>query len=137
MELYLLSLGVALLLVVLFWPDQEQLPTDDYLNLLSPTAWKEEAQIYEQILKLHPMLTLNQHNRTLMRLHSRNKVERRIVRPHDMREIESPNRFGRTYTDHIEAFCTLTSVDYKLANEHGGKRTWFPSPIFSAPIRMW
>jgi hypothetical protein len=122
MEELLLSLGISLFVVCLFWPKQENWPTDDYLALLSPTEWKEEAKIYEEILRLHPMLTLNEHNHILLLLHDRKEVERRVVPPHAVQEIESPNRFGRTYTDHIEPFCGLVSVNYKLADKHKGKQ---------------
>lgn len=122
MEELLLALGISLLLVFLFWPKQENWPTDDYLALLSPTEWKEEAQIYEEILRLHPMLTLNEHNQILLSLHEKKEVERKVTPPHAIREVESPNRFDRTYVDHIEPFCTLVSVNYKLANRRRGKR---------------
>jgi hypothetical protein len=93
-----------------------------HLALLSPTEWKEEAEIYEKILSLHPMLTLNEHDQILKLLHSQNEVERLVTPPHGIQEIESPNRFGRVYIDHIEPFCTIVSVNYKLVHRPGGRR---------------
>jgi hypothetical protein len=120
----LLAILVSLILCLLFWPDTERLPTDDYLAILSYTTWKEEAQIYEEILKIHPMLTLNAHNRTLLRLYGKDKVERYISTPCEIEEVESPNKFNRSYVDHIEPFSTVVAILYKKKPEQGGRRKY-------------
>ena len=137
-ELALLSLGISLVLVVFFWPaEKKSWPTQDYLALLSPTQWKEEGELYEKILRLHPMLTPNEHNQILLSLYSENKVDRLVTPPHAIEEIESPNRFGRVYIDHIEPFCTITSVSYKLVHQSGRKQRKFQLPKNPLPAVLW
>lgn len=117
----LLALGISFLLVCLFYPTKKKWPVDDYLALLSPSQWKEEAEIYESIIKIHPNLTLNDHNSILFLLHSEKRVEKLTVQPHQLDESGSPNKFG-TRIQGVEPFANIVSVNYKLINSSGGHR---------------
>ncbi len=118
----LLSLLLSLMALTVVWPEMRPKgPIEAYLLALSPTFWKEEAKIYDKMLEFYPMLEPKQHNQILVYLYRKGYVERHIEWPGVIREIESPNRFERTYIDHIEPFSTVT-VKYRLAQKDGGKR---------------
>lgn len=117
----LLALAMGLILTLLFWPETMKGPVEDCLRILSPVFWMEEGRVYEEILKLHPMFGLNEHNRMLLYLHSKGKIERHVEHPNALEEIESPNRFGRIYIDHVEPFCMITTVKYRLVQRKGGR----------------
>lgn len=116
MEAILLALGVSFLLMYLLWPSKKSWPIDDYLALLSPHQWKEEAEIYESITKTHPNLSLSDHNEILFLLHSKNKVEKLIVQPHQSEETPASG----PYAEGVEPFGTLVSINYKLVRSSGG-----------------
>ena len=123
LEEVLISLLVSFVLVAVAWPESKPTgPIDDYLDILSPKDWKEEGEIYEAILRIHPMLGLQEHNQILVYLYQSGKAERKIEHQHEMFEIESRDRFSGTYIDHIEPFSTLTAISYRLASRDGGKR---------------
>lgn len=106
MEAILLALCVSLLLMCLFWPSKKSWPLDDYLALLSPYQWKEEAEIYESITKTHPNLSLNDHNEILFLLHSKNKIEKLIVQPYQAEEARYPKKF-ESCVDGVKPFTVI------------------------------
>lgn len=130
-EPVLLALMMAILLMLVFWPEKTEGPIEDYLRILSPVYWKEESEIYDQILKLHPMFGLKEHEKMLSYLLSKKKVERRIGFPHAITETETPNGSGRVYVDHIEPFSTITAVRYRLSPRRGGRRRRVRMPAFA------
>lgn len=134
MEAILLALGVSLLLIYLFWPSKKSLPMDDYLALLSPHQWREEAEIYESIIKTHPDLSLTDHNEILFLLHSKNKVEKLVVQPYQEEEAQSPKKFESCVAG-VKPFAVIISIHYKLVKSSGGdtgKRN--PLPFLSSLI---
>ncbi|MEZ0208644.1 MAG: hypothetical protein ACAH17_00500 [Candidatus Paceibacterota bacterium] len=123
----LLALVLAFIIVGLLWPEKIHPATQYYLDLLSPTEWKEESEIYEKALKFHPNLTPNQSQRILRTLRELQRIEQYIPPARDIEEIKSVNRFGNVvYKDHIEPFCTIQAVLYKkrVNGPNDGRRNW-------------
>lgn len=116
------ALMLAAVIILIFWPERAKGPVEDYLRILSPLYWREETDIYEEILNLHPMFGLQEHNDMLCYLVSKKKVERRIESPYSLKETESPNRFSEVYVDHREPFGAVIAVRYRLLPRIGGTR---------------
>lgn len=95
---------------------------DAYVGALDHHKWKDDQDLYEEVLGLYPKLNLREHNEIVRDLLEDHRIETRVFHPQQViRETEAPNHIGRTHIDHIEAFSTISTTCYRRAN-FGGKK---------------